>query len=111
MNDDFTEGSGNVFADLGLPDPEQRLMKAELATRITDGIRARHLTQTRAAKLFGIDQPKISRLFRGQVAGFSIERLIHFLNLLGQDVEIVIRPTEARSGRTGRVRVVAEARS
>lgn len=83
MHDDFRieAGSGNVFADLGLPNPEERLTKADLAMQITAAIRARRLTQAKAAALFGIDQPKISRLLRGQLSGFSTERLIHFLAL------------------------------
>lgn len=105
------EGSGNVFADLGLPNPEERLAKADLVLRIAEGIRERKLTQAKTAKLFGIDQPKISRLLRGQLAGFSTDKLIHFLTLLGQDVVIVIRPTEPHSRRPGHVTVVAEAGS
>lgn len=103
------EGSGNVFADLGLLNPEERLAKADLVLRIAEGIRARKLTQAKAAKLFGIDQPKISRLLRGQLAGFSTDKLIHFLTLLGQDVVIVVRPTESHSRRSGHVTVIAEA--
>ncbi len=86
------ESSGNVFADIGLPLPEERLAKADLAFRISELIRARGLTQPAAAKLLGIDQPKISRLMRGQLTGFSTERLMQFLTLLGQDVEIVVKP-------------------
>ena len=81
------EASGNVFADIGLLNPEERLAKADLAIRIDEAIRARRLTQSRAAHILGIDQPKISRLLRGQLSGFSTERLMHFLTLLGQDVE------------------------
>lgn len=80
------EGSGNVFADIGLPNPEERLAKADLAIRIGEAIRARRLTQTRAAHILRIDQPKISRLLRGQLSGFSTVRLIHFLTLLGRDL-------------------------
>src|SRR5215813_1039806 len=99
-------GSDNVFADIGLPNPEEHLAKAELAWRITVAIRTRRLTQARAARLLKIDQPKISRLLRGQLSGFSTERLMHFLTLLGSDVEIIVRrPTKAR--RVGRVRVIA----
>ena len=70
MSDDFRieEGSGNVFADLGLPNPEERLTKADLAMQIADGIRSRRLTQAKAAALFGIDQPKISRLLGGRAS-------------------------------------------
>ena len=100
------EGSGNVFADIGLPNPEERLAKADLAIRIAETIRARRLTQTRAAHILKIDQPKISRLLRGQLSGFSTERLMHFLTLLGRDIEITVKPTP-RSRRQGRLRVVA----
>lgn len=100
------EGSGNVFADIGLPDPEERLAKADLAIRISEAIRARRLTQTRAAHILKIDQPKISRLLRGQLSGFSTERLMHFLTLLGRDVEISVKAAP-RSRRQGRLRVVA----
>jgi len=99
------EGSGNVFTDIGLTNPEERLAKADLAIRISEAIRTRRLTQTRAAHMLGIDQPKISRLLRGQLSGFSTERLIYFLTLLGRDVEIIIKP--ARSRRQGHLRVVA----
>jgi predicted XRE-type DNA-binding protein len=102
------ESSGNVFADIGLPNPEERLAKADLAIRIAEAIRARRLTQARAARMLGIDQPKISRLLRGQLSGFSAERLMHFLTLLGRDVEIVVKRTP-RSRRQGRVRVLATA--
>ncbi len=102
------EGSGNVFADLGLPNAEERLAKANLALRITEAIRARRLTQVRAAQLFKIDQPKVSRLLRGQLSGFSTERLIRFLTMLGRDVEIVVKPAP-HSRRHGQVRVVVAA--
>lgn len=110
MGDDFRieEGSGNVFADLGLPNAEERLTKADLAMRITGTIRARRLTQEKAAKLLDIDQPKISRLLRGQLSGFSTDRLIHFLTLLGQDVMIVVKPAAQQSQGVGRVSVVAD---
>jgi predicted XRE-type DNA-binding protein len=98
------EGSGNVFADLGLPNPEERLAKADLAIRIAGIICARRLTQAGAARILKIDQPKISRLLRGQLSGFSTERLMQFLTLLGRDVEIVIKHTP-RSRRLGSLRV------
>ena len=101
------EGSGNVFADIGLPNPEDRLAKADLAVRIAEAIRARRLTQTRAAHVLKIDQPKISRHLRGQLSGFSTERLMHFLTLLGRDIEIVVK-SAPRSRRQGEhLRVVA----
>jgi predicted XRE-type DNA-binding protein len=84
--------SGNVFADLGLPNAEDRLAKAELARKVSEIIVARRLTQIEAAELLGIDQPKISALVRGRLQGFSLERLMRFLNVLGRDVEIVVKP-------------------
>jgi len=79
-------GSGNVFADIGLPRPEERLAKADLAIRIAETIRGRRLTQNRAARILKIDQPKVSRLLHGRLSGFSTERLMHFLTLLGVDI-------------------------
>jgi predicted XRE-type DNA-binding protein len=86
--------SGNVFADLGLKNPEELLAKAKLVQRIADVIAERKLTQVRAAKLLGIDQPKVSALLRGKLDGFSTDRLFRFLNALGRDVEIVVRPAK-----------------
>jgi predicted XRE-type DNA-binding protein len=86
------KSSGNVFADLGLPNPEDRLAKAELARRISVIITERRLTQLEAAAVLGIDQPKVSALVRGRLGGFSLERLLRFLNVLGRDVEIVVKP-------------------
>src|SRR4051812_39051769 len=87
-------GSGNVFADLGLPDADEALAKASLAHRIATLIESAGWTQTQAARKLGIDQPKISALLRGRLAGFSIERLFKFLNELGQDIQITIRPSK-----------------
>jgi predicted XRE-type DNA-binding protein len=89
---DYTESSGNVFADLGTPQAEETLAKADLAQKIIETIRIRHLTQTQAAELLDVDQPKISALTRGRLAGFSIDRLLRFLMLLGHDVKITIKP-------------------
>jgi len=75
---------------------------------VAETIRVRRLTQTRAAHILKIDQPKISRLLRGQLSGFSAERLMHFLTLLGRDVEIAVKPTP-RSRRQGHLRAVATA--
>lgn len=86
------KSSGNVFADLGLPNPEDRLAKAELARRISVIISEQRLTQLEAAAVLGIDQPKVSALVRGRLGGFSLERLLRFLNVLGRDVEIVVKP-------------------
>jgi predicted XRE-type DNA-binding protein len=91
------KSSGNVFADLWLKNREELLAKAQLVQRIADIIAERKLTQARAAKLLGIDQPKVSALLRGRLDGFSTDRLFRFLNALGRDVEIVIR-TARRDG-------------
>lgn len=82
--------SGNVFADLGLPNPDELLVKAELVHRISELIAERQLTQIEAAEVLGIDQPKVSALMRGKLSGFSTERLFRFLNALGNNVEIRI---------------------
>ena len=103
------KSSGNVFADLGLPKPQDRLAKAQLAHRICQVIVARGLTQTKAAEIMGLDQPKISALKRGKLKGFSADRLFRCLNDLGQEVEITIRPVR-QAGRRGDLRVVAAAR-
>lgn len=86
------EGSGNVFADLGLPNSDEALVKARLVQQIRDLIAVRKLTQAKAAEILHLDQPKISSLVRGRVEGYTLTRLFRFLKLLGQDVEIVVRP-------------------
>ena len=93
MSDDIIveESSGNVFADLGYPDAEEMLAKSRLAQRIAELIEKQNLTQVQAASILGIDQPKISKLMRGQLREFSTDRLFRFLNAMNQDVEIVIR--------------------
>lgn len=95
------QGSGNVFADLGLPNPDLALAKAELVQRIRDLLAERSLTQVEAAKLLGLDQPKVSALVRGRVAGYSIDRLFRFLNALGQQVEIKIKPSADQARQCG----------
>jgi predicted XRE-type DNA-binding protein len=88
---DYIVSSGNVFADLGLSNPEEALAKAELAHKITVLIEDRGLTQVQTAKLLGIDQPKVSALIRGRLSGFSLERLMRFLLMLGQDIKITVQ--------------------
>jgi predicted XRE-type DNA-binding protein len=92
----YRVSSGNVFADLGLDAPEEALAKAELTAKISEIIEAKGLTQAAAAKVLGIDQPKVSALLRGKLTGFSTERLIKFLNALGRDVEIVVKDRSRR---------------
>ena len=83
-------GSDNVFADLGIPDAPEYLVKADIARKLVSMIRERGITQSRAAQLLGIDQPKVSALMRGILTGFSIERLIKFAVLLGANIQIEI---------------------
>lgn len=90
-NEDYTPSSGNVFADLDVAEPEEAFAKAQLARVIGDIIARRRLTQAQAAELLGVDQPKASALRRGQLAGFSTDRLLRFLNALDRDVEIVVK--------------------
>lgn len=96
--------SGNVFADLGLPDADERLAKAQMAHQIIMIIESRKLTQKAAAQLLGLDQPKVSALMRGKLSGFSTDRLFRLLNKLDKDVEIIIRP-KGRNQEHGIVRV------
>lgn len=98
-------GSGNVFADLGRPDAETHLLKAELVVRIDQIVRERRLTQARAAELLGVSQPDVSRLLSGNFRDYSVERLLRLLTILGRDVEIVIRKSRARQ--PGRLRIEA----
>ena len=86
-------GSGNVYADLGYPDAEDMLVKAQLVSKIAEIIERRGLTQTQAAKVLGLTQPKVSAMLRGQFRGFSERRLIDCLTSLGRDVQIVIKET------------------
>jgi predicted XRE-type DNA-binding protein len=83
MASDCTPSGGNVFADLGLPDPEADRFKANLIHTVADIIRRRDLTQKQAAEILGIDQPKVSNILRGKISGFSTDRLLRFLVKLG----------------------------
>lgn len=102
---DHEVSTGNVFADLDLSASEELLAKAELARRIADVAARRRLTQAAAARILGTTQPKVSELFAGKLAGFSVERLIRFLNALGQDVEIRVSP-KPRGRESATVRVL-----
>jgi predicted XRE-type DNA-binding protein len=98
------EGSGNVFADLGFPDAEERKTKVLLAIQIQRILEERRLTQAGAARILGVNQPKVSALVNGRLEGFSVERLMTFLTALGRDVQITVGPR--RSVRAaGRIRV------
>ncbi len=104
--DAVTPSSGNIFADLGLADAGERQTKVRLAFAINGILERRRLPQTRAARLLGVNQPKVSALSYYRLEGFSVERLMHFLNALDQDVEIVIR-TKPHSRRGARIVVTA----
>jgi predicted XRE-type DNA-binding protein len=88
---EFFIGSGNVFKDLGYPNPDEALAKADLARQIYKTIKEKKLTQAQAAKIMGIDQPKVSDIIRGKLSRYSIDRLMRFLKLLGKDIEIRIK--------------------
>lgn len=103
----YTVGSDNVFADLGLPNADELLAKTDLAFQISRIIEDRGLTQAEAADILGIDQPKVSALVRGKVWGHSMERLYRYLNALGRDVDIIVRP-KPRGRSDGTVRVLTE---
>lgn len=105
-NIEVKESSGNVFADIGIAEPDEALAKAELARRIADIITKRRLSQVKAAELLGIDQPKVSALMRGRLSGFSTGRLFKLLNALDCDVQIVIK-RKPRSRQRAKVSVVA----
>jgi len=94
----ITEGSGNVFADLGLPNPEQELAKAHLTLEIYRIIKQRSMTQIQAAEALGIRQPQVSLLMNNRAGSFSVGRLLEFLTALGRDVEIKVRPTRKQHG-------------
>src|SRR5271154_35737 len=102
----ITRGTGNVFADLGYPDAEERQTKLRLAHAINEVVARRRLTQVAAAERLGVNQPKVSALARYKLDGFSVERLMGFLTALDQDVEIVIKQ-KPRSRAAARILVVA----
>ena len=95
-NGSVTLGSGNVYADLGFRNPDEMLAKAQLVDAIRTIVRKRKLSQSAAAALVGVAQPKISELLRGNTKGFSCDRLMRMLRLLGQAVRITITPVKAQ---------------
>jgi predicted XRE-type DNA-binding protein len=109
---EFEEGSGNVFADIGVRHPEESLIRAKLAKQIGEIIQKKGFNQSQIASILGVDQPKVSKLVRGRISGFSSDRLLGFLTALGCDVRIEVRAPKAsrRSGvrsRRGKVVVAA----
>ena len=95
-------GSGNIFADLGLPDADTHFLKAQIVSEIYRITSERKLTQARAGKLMGITQPEVSRMFKGTFREYSIERLMGFLTSFDRDVEIVVKPHK-KAGKAGRI--------
>jgi predicted XRE-type DNA-binding protein len=98
------EGSGNVYADIGRANAEEMLVKARLASKISEIIKSRQLTQMQAAQILALPQPKLSAMLRGQFRGISEAKMLACLNLLGRDVEIVVhKATRRRRAATTRV--------
>ncbi|MGD0909608.1 MAG: helix-turn-helix transcriptional regulator [Candidatus Acidiferrales bacterium] len=93
-----TESSGNVFADLGLPNPEQELLKAQLTLQIYSILKDSGITQVETAKILGVQQPQVSLLLRNRASNFSVGRLLEFLTALRRDIEITGRPTRKEHG-------------
>ncbi|WP_264053097.1 helix-turn-helix domain-containing protein [Rhodopseudomonas palustris] len=106
MAAEITRGSGNVFADLGMADAEERQTKLRLTYALNAVIDRARLSQAAAAERLGINQPKVSALRNYKLEGFSVERLMTLLNALDQDIEIVIRK-KPRSRAAARISVVA----
>jgi len=91
--DDKAEiGIGSVYAQLDFKNPEEMETKSNLVKEIGKAIKRKRLTQSQAAEIFGISQPKLSELLSGRFRGYSVERLIHYLNEIGQDVDIIVKP-------------------
>lgn len=102
---DVFVGSDNVFADVGLPNADEHLIKAKLVFKIDRIMKERRLKQVEAAAALGVKQPDISKMLRGDFRQFSVERLMRFLVALGQDVEIVVKPTAPRGASPGHLSV------
>jgi predicted XRE-type DNA-binding protein len=102
------KSSGNIYADLGLADPQEMLVKAKLASKIAEIIKRQNLTQQQAGELLAMPQPKVSQLLRGQFRGISEAKMLECLARLGRDVDIVVKPARRRAaaGAAGRVNVV-----
>ena len=108
----ITHGTGNIFADLGFPDPDTHLLKASLVSRIQDVIEVEGWTQAQAANRMGIAQPDVSRILRGRFRDYSVERLMRFLTALGCEVEILVRRKGAkRRTKVEPIRVLRGARA
>lgn len=102
----ITKGSGNVFKDLGYKDPEDALTKTKIALKINEIIKDKGYTQKEAAKILGIDQPKVSSIKNGKLRGFSLEKLFTFLNTLDHEIEIIIKPKDSGKSVSASTQVV-----
>src|SRR4029079_14236557 len=102
-------GSGNIFADLGLPDADEMLLKSQIVVQLHRLIKARKLTQTAPADRVGIGQPDLSHVLRGRFRGYSAERLMRMLTAFDQDGEITVRPRRGKTGVPGRITFSAPA--
>ncbi|WP_095078464.1 helix-turn-helix domain-containing protein [Pseudomonas sp. Irchel s3h17] len=102
---EIEESTGNVYEDLGGADANEMRVKAQLATKIGEIIKARHLTQVQAADILGLSQPKLSEMLRGKFRGVSEAKMMECLSRLGRDIQIVVK-TVPRSRREGRIEVV-----
>ncbi len=108
IDDDLkiTKGSGNVFADIGLPNPEERLAKAHLVSTLDDLIVNRKISQRAAAEIIGLDPGDLSNLLNGRTKGYSLDRLLRFIRAFDRDVEIRIKEMP-KSRKESRISVVA----
>ena len=102
---EIEQGSGNVYADLGLPEADEMLVKARLAAKIGEIIKHRHLSQEQAAEILGMPQPKVSNMLRGKFRGISEAKMLECLTRLGRDVQIVVKPAKAKR-KVGHLEVV-----
>ena len=99
------ESSGNVFADLGLPNADEHMLKAQIVVQLRRHIEERKLTQTKAAKLIGMAQPDLSNVLHGRFKGYSVERLMRLLTSFDQDIEIRVQP-KTDDSRPARISVI-----
>lgn len=95
MKEKVIKGSKNVFADIGVPEPDTALIRSRLMSRVTEIIKERGLSQGEAGKMLGLEQGRVSELMNGKLSLFSLERLYKLLNALEQDVEIIVKPKTA----------------
>ncbi|MHC8357947.1 helix-turn-helix domain-containing protein [Pseudomonas sp. LB3P81] len=102
---EIEESSGNVYEDLSTPNANEMRVKSQLAAKIGEIIKARHLTQVQASEILGLSQPKLSEMLRGKFRGISEAKMMECLSLLGRDVQIVVK-SAPRSRKEGRIEVV-----